>query len=64
MQKNDERPQSSASNDLKMEIVPPRDLREGDECPRCHEAKMEYDGLLVLRCPKCNFAGQGGVFTC
>ena len=39
-----------------------KDLREGDLCPQCGEAKLEYDGTLTLRCPNCGY-GAGGCFT-
>ena len=34
----------------------------GDLCPICQSAKLEYDGLLNLVCPKCGTV-NGGSFT-
>ena len=34
----------------------------GDLCPNCQSAKIDYDGLLNLSCPKCGFA-LAGCFT-
>jgi rubredoxin len=39
-----------------------KDLKEGDLCPQCGQAKLEYDGTLTLRCPNCGY-GAGGCFT-
>lgn len=38
------------------------ELRPGQICPSCGEAKLDYDGLLNLVCPRCGLA-QGGCFT-
>ena len=34
-------------------------LREGMICPRCQQAKMEYNGLLQLTCPECGLTEAG-----
>lgn len=36
--------------------------RPGDLCPRCRQARMDYDGLLNLVCPRCGYTA-GGCFT-
>ncbi len=40
-------------------LIPGKRLREGMICPRCHQAKIEYDGLLNLVCPKCGLTEVG-----
>ncbi|HMN60413.1 MAG TPA: hypothetical protein PJ988_08620 [Anaerolinea sp.] len=40
----------------------PRRNRQGDVCPRCGKARLDYDGLLNLSCPVCHFM-EGGCFT-
>lgn len=51
---------------LQLDVNPPaeehKDLKEGDLCPQCGKAKLEYDGTLTLRCPNCGY-GAGGCFT-
>lgn len=37
-------------------------LRAGDNCPRCHAQKLDYNGLLNLACRSCGFE-LGGCFT-
>jgi hypothetical protein len=37
----------------------PDEQRSGDICPCCREARLDYDGLLNLRCPKCGYALVG-----
>ncbi len=32
----------------------------GDLCPMCKSARLEYDGLLNLVCPKCGTISVGG----
>jgi hypothetical protein len=32
----------------------------GDLCPLCNIARLEYDGLLNLVCPKCGTVSVGG----
>lgn len=34
----------------------------GSLCPNCEVGILDYDGLLVLRCPACDFA-ESGCFT-
>lgn len=34
----------------------------GSLCPKCGRGILDYNGLLVLRCPACDFA-EGGCFT-
>ena len=36
--------------------------RAGDLCPRCGQARLDYDGLLNLACPQCGPVA-GGCFT-
>lgn len=36
--------------------------RAGSLCPECGRGRLDYDGLLVLRCPVCDFS-EGGCFT-
>jgi hypothetical protein len=36
--------------------------KAGDWCPRCRGASLDYDGLLNLRCPECNYI-LAGCFT-
>jgi len=36
------------------------ELRSGDLCPKCHQDRLDYDGLLNLACPVCGFAIGGG----
>jgi hypothetical protein len=33
--------------------------RRGDACPKCGKGKLDYDGLLNLRCEACGFAVVG-----
>lgn len=36
--------------------------RAGSLCPVCGQGILDYDGLLVLRCPVCGFS-ESGCFT-
>jgi hypothetical protein len=36
--------------------------KAGDLCPKCQSAKIDYDGLLNLRCPHCGYT-LAGCFT-
>ncbi len=51
---------------LQLDVTPPaeehKDLKEGDLCPQCGKARLEYDGTLTLRCPNCGYSA-GGCFT-
>jgi hypothetical protein len=38
------------------------ELRAGDLCPKCHQDRLDYDGLLNLACLACGYA-VGGSFT-
>jgi hypothetical protein len=40
----------------------PPPARVGDRCPRCGEANLDYDGLLNLHCPRCDYM-LAGCFT-
>lgn len=40
-------------------LRPGERLREGMVCPRCHAAKMEYNGMLNLVCPNCGLTEAG-----
>lgn len=40
----------------------PQPALTGGLCPKCKQGILDYDGLLVLRCPVCDFA-EGGCFT-
>jgi uncharacterized Zn finger protein (UPF0148 family) len=40
-------------------LRPGERLREGSVCPRCHGAKMTYDGMLNLVCPNCGLTEAG-----
>lgn len=33
--------------------------RPGELCPNCGQGVMDYDGLLVLKCPACGFSQAG-----
>ncbi len=35
-------------------------LRCGSVCPKCGEARLDYNGVLDLQCPKCGFVAGGG----
>lgn len=35
-------------------------LRPGELCPACHQARLDYDGTLTLRCNACGYAEGGG----
>lgn len=37
-------------------------LKVGDECPKCHQATLDYDGLLNIVCPVCGYT-LAGCFT-
>jgi hypothetical protein len=37
-------------------------LRAGMTCPYCHQAQLDYNGLLQLMCPRCG-ALETGTFT-
>jgi uncharacterized protein (DUF983 family) len=37
--------------------------RRGQECPHCHNGKLDYDGLAQLSCPVCGYVAEGGGFT-
>jgi hypothetical protein len=50
---------SYAPGSLFLEIQPATGLRAGDLCPRCGQARLEYDGLLHLACPECKYALEG-----
>jgi hypothetical protein len=44
---------------------PPKKIaapKAGDLCPQCQSAKIDYDGLLNLRCPNCGYT-LAGCFT-
>lgn len=36
------------------------ELQPGEACPKCHQDRLNYDGLLNLACPVCGFAIGGG----
>ncbi len=36
--------------------------KAGDSCPECESAKIDYDNLLNLSCPKCDYI-LAGCFT-
>jgi len=40
-------------------IKPGERLLPGMICPRCHQTKLEYNGLLNLVCPKCGLTEAG-----
>lgn len=40
-------------------IQPGVSLQVGMVCPRCGEAKIDYDGLLQLVCPNCGLTEAG-----
>ena len=53
------------STTLELDFVKPDEnqpARPGGLCPRCQQGILDYDGMLVLRCPVCGFA-EGGCFT-
>jgi hypothetical protein len=45
-----------------LKATPPEPARAGSRCPKCKKGILDYDGMLVLRCPLCDFA-EGGCFT-
>ena len=50
---------------LELDFVNPEEsqpARPGGLCPQCQQGVLDYDGMLVLRCPVCGFA-EGGCFT-
>lgn len=50
---------------LELDVVNPAGVKiaaPGSPCPKCGRGILDYDGLLVLRCPACDFA-EGGCFT-
>jgi len=40
----------------------PTQLRGGVLCPRCTAARLDYNGLLQLMCPRCGVL-ETGTFT-
>jgi len=39
-------------------------LRQGDLCPQCGAAKLDYNSMLQLSCPQCGFVnGEAGGCT-
>jgi hypothetical protein len=50
------------SVDLKDAQGEKHEPHRGDLCPRCGQARLDYDGLLNLTCPNCGYA-VGGCFT-
>jgi hypothetical protein len=38
-------------------------LRSGDQCPKCQQARLDYDGQLNLACPACGYAAGGACFS-
>jgi hypothetical protein len=40
-------------------------LHQGGLCPHCRQARLDYNGLLQLACPLCNFTdgSEGGGCT-
>lgn len=52
-------------NMLELDFVKPQEIqpaRPGSQCPQCNLGILDYDGMLVLRCPVCSFA-ENGCFT-
>lgn len=45
---------------IKVEEILP--VRPGGICPKCKQGIIDYDGMLVLRCPMCGYA-ESGCFT-
>lgn len=45
------------------ELPAARALRSGDVCPACGQGRMDYDGLLTLRCERCGYTQGGGCYT-
>jgi len=37
-------------------------FRAGETCPKCKNATLNYDGLLMLVCPQCGVV-EAGCFT-
>ena len=37
-------------------------IRAGLTCPKCNAARLDYNGLLQLACPRCGVI-EAGVFT-
>ncbi len=33
--------------------------RPGELCPRCRQARLDYDGVLNLVCPRCGYTATG-----
>ncbi|MGD2049056.1 MAG: hypothetical protein PVH03_06155 [Chloroflexota bacterium] len=36
---------------------------QGQPCPKCYIADLDYDTLFRLRCPNCNYVADCGAFT-
>lgn len=43
--------------------LPIKTLRSGDQCPKCKQAQLDYDGLLNLACPGCGYTLTGACFS-
>lgn len=41
------------------EAEQPREPRRGEICPKCGKGKLDYDGMLNLRCEACGYAVVG-----
>jgi hypothetical protein len=50
-----------AENSQKDKLTATR-LRAGMTCPCCHQAQLDYNGLLQLMCPRCGVV-ESGTFT-
>jgi hypothetical protein len=50
-----------AENSQKYKLSASR-LRMGNTCPNCHQAQLDYDGMLQLMCPRCGVL-ETGTFT-
>lgn len=37
--------------------------RQGEACPKCYLADLEYDTLFRLHCPNCGYIAECGAFT-
>ncbi len=37
--------------------------KQGQPCPKCYLADLDYDSLFRLSCPNCGYVAECGAFT-